>query len=164
MGLCVFQVEEFRARDAASGLKIAQALEGFISRKVVKQTVMTVVYGVTRYGGRLQIEKRLKEIDEFPKVQQQWRVVDRSFPRPAHCFIFSVVSDRVAFWYRISSIWASPYTFRLYILILRLEGLIMKYKVFSTQVYHPCTLLLHCHMCMGAFITQMTVTVQFEHI
>uniref|UniRef100_A0A667WWS5 DNA-directed RNA polymerase n=1 Tax=Myripristis murdjan TaxID=586833 RepID=A0A667WWS5_9TELE len=61
------QVEEFRARDAESGLKIAQVLEGFISRKVVKQTVMTVVYGVTRYGGRLQIEKRLKEIDEFPK-------------------------------------------------------------------------------------------------
>ncbi|KAM3876120.1 DNA-directed RNA polymerase, mitochondrial [Diretmus argenteus] len=61
------QVEEFRARDAEKGLKIAQVLEGFISRKVVKQTVMTVVYGVTRYGGRLQIEKRLKEIDEFPK-------------------------------------------------------------------------------------------------
>ncbi|XP_006800467.2 DNA-directed RNA polymerase, mitochondrial [Neolamprologus brichardi] len=61
------QVEELRARDAESGLKIAQVLEGFISRKVVKQTVMTVVYGVTRYGGRLQIEKRLKEIDEFPK-------------------------------------------------------------------------------------------------
>lgn len=66
---CVFQVEELRVRDANSGLKIAQVLEGFISRKVVKQTVMTVVYGVTRYGGRLQIEKRLKEIDEFPKVQ-----------------------------------------------------------------------------------------------
>lgn len=66
---CVFQVEELRARDAKSGLTIAQVLEGFISRKVVKQTVMTVVYGVTRYGGRLQIEKRLKEIDEFPKVQ-----------------------------------------------------------------------------------------------
>ncbi|XP_056112408.1 DNA-directed RNA polymerase, mitochondrial [Rhinichthys klamathensis goyatoka] len=61
------QVEEFRARDAEQGLKIAQVLEGFISRKVVKQTVMTVVYGVTRYGGRLQIEKRLKEIDDFPK-------------------------------------------------------------------------------------------------
>ncbi|XP_077439955.1 DNA-directed RNA polymerase, mitochondrial [Vanacampus margaritifer] len=61
------QVEEFRAQDAEKGLKIAQVLEGFISRKVVKQTVMTLVYGVTRYGGRLQIEKRLKEIDEFPK-------------------------------------------------------------------------------------------------
>ncbi|CAJ1060263.1 DNA-directed RNA polymerase%2C mitochondrial [Xyrichtys novacula] len=61
------QVEELRGRDAQQGLKIAQVLEGFINRKVVKQTVMTVVYGVTRYGGRLQIEKRLKEIDEFPK-------------------------------------------------------------------------------------------------
>uniref|UniRef100_A0A8C8A170 DNA-directed RNA polymerase n=1 Tax=Oryzias sinensis TaxID=183150 RepID=A0A8C8A170_9TELE len=61
------QVEELRARDARDGLKIAQVLEGFISRKVVKQTVMTVVYGVTRYGGRLQIEKRLKEIENFPK-------------------------------------------------------------------------------------------------
>ncbi|KAI3368300.1 hypothetical protein L3Q82_008012 [Scortum barcoo] len=61
------QVEEFRAQDAKKGLKVAQVLEGFINRKVVKQTVMTVVYGVTRYGGRLQIEKRLKEIDEFPK-------------------------------------------------------------------------------------------------
>uniref|UniRef100_A0A8C7VM29 DNA-directed RNA polymerase n=1 Tax=Oncorhynchus mykiss TaxID=8022 RepID=A0A8C7VM29_ONCMY len=61
------QVEEFRARDSEKGLKIAQVLEGFISRKVVKQTVMTVVYGVTRYGGRLQIEKRLKEVDDFPK-------------------------------------------------------------------------------------------------
>lgn len=49
-------------------MKIAQVLDGYISRKVVKQTVMTVVYGVTRYGGRLQIEKRLKEIDGFPQV------------------------------------------------------------------------------------------------
>ncbi|KAF2987307.1 hypothetical protein EK904_012940 [Melospiza melodia maxima] len=63
----MFQVEEFRKKDAERGLKIAQVLQGFISRKVVKQTVMTVVYGVTRYGGRLQIEKRLKEIDEFPE-------------------------------------------------------------------------------------------------
>ncbi|XP_064030992.1 DNA-directed RNA polymerase, mitochondrial [Pogoniulus pusillus] len=61
------QVEEFRKKDAKQGLKIAQVLQGFISRKVVKQTVMTVVYGVTRYGGRLQMEKRLKEIDEFPE-------------------------------------------------------------------------------------------------
>ncbi|NXJ70540.1 RPOM protein, partial [Rostratula benghalensis] len=61
------QVEEFRKKDAQQGLKIAQVLQGFISRKVVKQTVMTVVYGVTRYGGRLQMEKRLKEIDEFPE-------------------------------------------------------------------------------------------------
>ena len=35
---------------------------GKINRKVVKQTVMTVVYGVTFVGGRLQIEKQLKDI------------------------------------------------------------------------------------------------------
>ncbi|NXD70737.1 RPOM protein, partial [Eolophus roseicapillus] len=61
------QVEEFRKKDAEHGVKIAQVLQGFISRKVVKQTVMTVVYGVTRYGGRLQMEKKLKEIDGFPE-------------------------------------------------------------------------------------------------
>ncbi|NXF38379.1 RPOM protein, partial [Nyctibius bracteatus] len=37
------QVEEFRRKDAEQGVKIAQVLQGFISRKVVKQTVMTVV-------------------------------------------------------------------------------------------------------------------------
>ncbi|KAM4052102.1 DNA-directed RNA polymerase, mitochondrial [Anomaloglossus baeobatrachus] len=61
------QVEEFRKIDAKKGIKIAQVLEKFIGRKVVKQTVMTVVYGVTRYGGRLQIEKRLRELDSFPQ-------------------------------------------------------------------------------------------------
>ncbi|KAG9461794.1 hypothetical protein GDO78_015730 [Eleutherodactylus coqui] len=61
------QVEEFRKIDAKKGIKVAQVLDGFIGRKVVKQTVMTVVYGVTRYGGRLQIEKRLREMDSFPQ-------------------------------------------------------------------------------------------------
>ncbi|XP_065731270.1 DNA-directed RNA polymerase, mitochondrial isoform X14 [Phocoena phocoena] len=61
------QVEVFRRQDAEQGVQVAQVLEGFISRKVVKQTVMTVVYGVTRYGGRLQIEKRLREIHDFPQ-------------------------------------------------------------------------------------------------
>ena len=28
---------------------------------------MTTVYGVTKYGARLQIEKQLKAIDEFPQ-------------------------------------------------------------------------------------------------
>ncbi|CAO2641574.1 DNA-directed RNA polymerase, mitochondrial [Lemmus lemmus] len=61
------QVEEFRQQDAKEGLRVAQVLKGFITRKVVKQTVMTVVYGVTRYGGRLQIEKRLRELSDFPQ-------------------------------------------------------------------------------------------------
>ncbi|XP_040846382.1 DNA-directed RNA polymerase, mitochondrial isoform X1 [Ochotona curzoniae] len=61
------QVEVFRRQDAEQGVRVAQALDGFVSRKVVKQTVMTVVYGVTRYGGRLQIEKRLRELQDFPQ-------------------------------------------------------------------------------------------------
>lgn len=61
-------MEVFRRQDAEQGVRVAQVLEGFISRKVVKQTVMTVVYGVTRYGGRLQIEKRLRELSDFPQV------------------------------------------------------------------------------------------------
>ncbi|XP_061457097.1 DNA-directed RNA polymerase, mitochondrial [Rhineura floridana] len=61
------QVEVYRKCDAEQGVKIAQILDGFIGRKVVKQTVMTVVYGVTRFGGRLQIEKRLKEMEDFPQ-------------------------------------------------------------------------------------------------
>ncbi|KAK2086780.1 hypothetical protein P7K49_032687 [Saguinus oedipus] len=64
------QVEVFRRQDARRGSRVAQVLEGFVTRKVVKQTVMTVVYGVTRYGGRLQIEKRLRELSDFPQVCQ----------------------------------------------------------------------------------------------
>ncbi|XP_059048720.1 DNA-directed RNA polymerase, mitochondrial [Achroia grisella] len=60
-------VEEARVRDAAGGLTAARVLEGFVRRKVIKQTVMTTVYGVTRFGARLQIAKQLKDIDEFPK-------------------------------------------------------------------------------------------------
>lgn len=60
-------VERERNNDAAAGIKIAQVLEGFVRRKVIKQTVMTTVYGVTRFGARLQIAKQLKDIDDFPK-------------------------------------------------------------------------------------------------
>lgn len=60
-------VDRERGKDAANGVKIAQILEGFVRRKVIKQTVMTTVYGVTRFGARLQIAKQLKDIDDFPK-------------------------------------------------------------------------------------------------
>jgi DNA-directed RNA polymerase len=39
---------------------VAQVLDGFVKRKVIKQTVMTTVYGVTRFGARLQIARQLK--------------------------------------------------------------------------------------------------------
>lgn len=53
-------MERERAKDAANGVKIAQVMDGFVKRKVIKQTIMTTVYGVTRYGARLQIAKQLK--------------------------------------------------------------------------------------------------------
>lgn len=56
-------VEAARVRDAAAGHEIAKELEGKVTRKVVKQTVMTIVYGVTFIGGRLQIERQLKDLD-----------------------------------------------------------------------------------------------------
>lgn len=49
-------------RDAETGHEIAKELEGKVTRKVVKQTVMTIVYGVTFIGGRLQIERQLKDL------------------------------------------------------------------------------------------------------
>lgn len=54
------QVERERAKDAALGVKTAIVLDGYVKRKVIKQTVMTTVYGVTRFGARLQIAKQLK--------------------------------------------------------------------------------------------------------
>ncbi|XP_049876277.1 DNA-directed RNA polymerase, mitochondrial [Pectinophora gossypiella] len=62
-------VEEMRVRDAAAGVPAAVILDKFVRRKVIKQTVMTTVYGVTKFGARLQIAKQLKDIDEFPKDQ-----------------------------------------------------------------------------------------------
>lgn len=60
-------VERIRQADAADGREIAQVLEGHITRKVVKQTVMTVVYGVTKYGAFHQIHRQLEARDGFPQ-------------------------------------------------------------------------------------------------
>lgn len=62
-------VEQAREADDMKGVDVAKILNGFVKRKVIKQTVMTTVYGVTRYGARLQIAKQLKDIDDFP---QDW--------------------------------------------------------------------------------------------
>lgn len=60
-------VEKTRQQDAANGVEVAKILSTYVRRKVIKQTVMTTVYGVTRYGARLQIARQLKDIDDFPK-------------------------------------------------------------------------------------------------
>lgn len=48
--------------EAALGNEVAKVLDGYISRKVVKATVMTNVYGVTYTGARRQVRKQLEEI------------------------------------------------------------------------------------------------------
>jgi DNA-directed RNA polymerase len=50
------------AKDAAKGNSVAKRLEGKISRKVVKPTVMTNVYGVTIQGAKMQIASQLRDI------------------------------------------------------------------------------------------------------
>ncbi|KAI5362884.1 Putative DNA-directed RNA polymerase, phage-type, DNA-directed RNA polymerase domain superfamily [Septoria linicola] len=49
-------------KDAKNGDPVAQKLHGRITRKCVKQPVMTNVYGVTFYGARLQVRKQLEAI------------------------------------------------------------------------------------------------------
>ncbi len=49
------------ARDEADGVPEAMVLRDNVNRKLVKQTVMTSVYGVTFVGARQQIGNRLKE-------------------------------------------------------------------------------------------------------
>ncbi|KAI0844507.1 DNA/RNA polymerase [Daldinia vernicosa] len=48
---------------------IAKAVEGKITRKVVKQTVMTNVYGVTFVGAKAQVQKQLDAA--YPNIRQE---------------------------------------------------------------------------------------------
>jgi DNA-directed RNA polymerase len=54
-------VKEKVAREAAQGNEIAKILDGKIKRKIVKQTVMTNVYGVTFIGAMRQVRRQLEE-------------------------------------------------------------------------------------------------------
>lgn len=65
-------VEKRLDREAEAGVEHAIFLKGKIGRKVVKQTVMTNVYGVTFVGAVAQIEKQLASLfeeDNFHEVQ-----------------------------------------------------------------------------------------------
>lgn len=55
------EVAKIAETDAKAGVLEAQALLGCINRKLVKQTVMTSVYGVTAVGAREQVQNRLKD-------------------------------------------------------------------------------------------------------
>ncbi len=58
------RMREDLARDPNN--KFAKMLIGKVARKVVKQTVMTTVYGVTFVGAREQIERQLKDRGDIP--------------------------------------------------------------------------------------------------
>ncbi|VDC07236.1 unnamed protein product [Peniophora sp. CBMAI 1063] len=60
------RIEEDLQSEDARTRRYAELLHGRIARKVVKQTVMTTVYGVTFIGAREQIEKQLRERGELP--------------------------------------------------------------------------------------------------
>ncbi|EIW76844.1 DNA/RNA polymerase [Coniophora puteana RWD-64-598 SS2] len=60
-------VERRLAEDCVKGEKHAELLLGKITRKVVKQTVMTTVYGVTFVGARDQIERQLSDRKDIPE-------------------------------------------------------------------------------------------------
>ena len=57
--------------DAAQGNELAKALDGKVTRKVVKQTVMTNVYGVTFIGAKRQVRKQLDDLlTDFPNTRE----------------------------------------------------------------------------------------------
>ncbi|KAJ1921416.1 DNA-directed RNA polymerase [Mycoemilia scoparia] len=54
-------------KDVADDIREAKVLRGWVTRKVIKQTVMTNVYGVTLIGAKEQIMNRLREIEKDGK-------------------------------------------------------------------------------------------------
>ncbi|OIW28621.1 DNA/RNA polymerase [Coniochaeta ligniaria NRRL 30616] len=62
-------VKESIAEDLDNGNPYAQALHGKITRKVVKQTVMTNVYGVTFSGAKKQVLKQIESL--YPNIYKE---------------------------------------------------------------------------------------------
>ncbi|EXJ78546.1 hypothetical protein A1O1_08947 [Capronia coronata CBS 617.96] len=66
-GVCELVKADIR-EDAAKGDSLAKMLDGRITRKVVKQTVMTNVYGVTFLGAVRQVRKQVEAL--IPEVSE----------------------------------------------------------------------------------------------
>ncbi|KAK7958299.1 DNA-directed RNA polymerase [Apiospora saccharicola] len=62
-------VKESVAEDVKLDNFLAKAVDGKITRKVVKQTVMTNVYGVTYIGARAQVQKQLEAA--YPHIEAE---------------------------------------------------------------------------------------------
>jgi DNA-directed RNA polymerase len=61
-------VREMVAKEAAEGVTLAKFIQGHITRKVVKRTVMTNVYGVTFMGAKKQVHDELRNM--FPNFRE----------------------------------------------------------------------------------------------
>lgn len=55
------RVEEEAKNPKSENKKIVEKLVGNVKRKIIKQTVMTTVYGVTFTGAQKQIHRQLKD-------------------------------------------------------------------------------------------------------
>ncbi|KAL2261336.1 hypothetical protein VTK26DRAFT_4384 [Humicola hyalothermophila] len=62
-------VQDLIAKEKEEGKPLAMIMDGKISRKVVKQTVMTNVYGVTYVGAKKQVQKQLDAL--YPDLEKQ---------------------------------------------------------------------------------------------
>uniref|UniRef100_A0AC34GUS2 DNA-directed RNA polymerase n=1 Tax=Panagrolaimus sp. ES5 TaxID=591445 RepID=A0AC34GUS2_9BILA len=101
------RVEEKRIEDEQDetskfhniALELRAALPEPVPRKVVKQTVMTTVYGVTEYGARSQIKKQLKALgkDEEHIVEFAAYLTERTFSSLHEAF---EVSMQIKDWLR----------------------------------------------------------------
>jgi DNA-directed RNA polymerase len=87
-------VQEKVKEDATNGVRHGVLLNGKITRKVVKQTVMTTVYGVTFIGAREQIEKQLKERKDIPS-EECWTAASYLAKKVIECIgdLFSGAQD-----------------------------------------------------------------------
>lgn len=65
-------VKESIKEDLSTGNPLAKIMHGKITRKVVKQTVMTNVYGVTYIGARAQVQKQIEAA--HPKIRAEYGV------------------------------------------------------------------------------------------
>ena len=72
---------------------LAQKLHGIIDRKVVKQTVMTSVYGVTFIGAREQISNRIRE--KVMKNKLDPMVYDYDFQYKLSVYLAKVTLDSI---------------------------------------------------------------------
>ncbi|KAI1877112.1 uncharacterized protein JN550_001184 [Neoarthrinium moseri] len=62
-------VKESIADDAKADVLLGKIMDGKITRKVVKQTVMTNVYGVTFVGARAQVQKQIEAA--YPRIRAE---------------------------------------------------------------------------------------------